>query len=61
MIGPKDPKLTKLGYQPQKTSNKQDSIKGYQPKVKQTEDQLNPPSGGSNVVQQNSQTETDKG
>ncbi|MFZ5909242.1 MAG: hypothetical protein ACOYYU_04435 [Chloroflexota bacterium] len=54
MTGPKDRKESEAGYQPQKTTNEPSAIKGYQPKGKLTEKELNPPTGESNVSQGNS-------
>lgn len=60
MIVPKNRESSEAGYQPKTTPVEPDNIKGYQPKVKPAEEQLNPPSGGSNVVQPDSQEETDE-
>jgi hypothetical protein len=48
MPEPKENKQSDAGFQIQKIESP-DEIKGFQPKIPISEDQLNPPSGGSNV------------
>ena len=45
-------KIAEAGYQPQ-PDRSGEAIKGYQPKQKPAEQQLHPPSGGTNVTQAN--------
>jgi hypothetical protein len=49
-------KNAEAGYQPQVDQQGQ-AIKGYQPDQKPANQELNPPSGGSNVTQTNQNTQ----